>query len=170
MQWLARTINAKLEGYPRYRLSHEMRDGRRLFLQSDPRSPFYFEDSFDARKRIPSLRPYVTDHLEFLENTDAVVFVVDSQLARKDANRSALEKLRTDLGNIGRSDNDVPLVFQCNKRDLAGFPTSQISTWLSWPRAEFVPSIARTGDGVTDAIRHAIALVPPPSVPNLPYR
>jgi hypothetical protein len=167
--YLAHVTQAKLEPYPRFRLDHLMSDGRVLSVQTDPRSPHFFEDSFDVRKRNPSLRPLVTEHLEFLESASAIVFVVDSQVERQEANQHHLERLRRDLAGVGRSEADVPLVFQCNKRDLPNAATmATIAEWVSWPAGEYVPSVARTGDGVVNAIKCALGAVRPASAQ--PYR
>jgi hypothetical protein len=166
---LAHVTQAKIEPYPRFRLDHPMSDGRVLSVQTDPRSPHFFEDSFDVRKRNPSLRPLVTEHLEFLESAGAIVFVVDSQVERADANRAHLERLRRNLAGVGRSALDVPVVCQSNKRDLPNAATmATIAEWVSWPACEYVPSVARTGDGVINAIKCALSAVSPASAQ--PYR
>jgi hypothetical protein len=168
---LAHVTQAKIErvAVARFRLDHVMSDGRTLSVQTDPRSPHYFEDSFDVRKRNPSLRPFVTEHLEFLESASAIIFVVDSQIERQEANRHHLQRLRRDLAGVGRSELEVPVVFQCNKRDLPNAATmARIAEWVSWPACEYVPSVALTGDGVVNAVKCAITAAHPASAQ--PYR
>jgi hypothetical protein len=54
-----------------------------------------------------------------LKGVDGIVFVADSQRAMKEANVESLANLRTNLGEIGVKLDDIPLVLQYNKRDLA---------------------------------------------------
>ena len=54
-----------------------------------------------------------------LDQVDGVVFVLDTQRERLDANLASLAELRTLLGEYGRELSDVPMVVQYNKRDLS---------------------------------------------------
>jgi len=56
---------------------------------------------------------------QLLDQVDGVVFVVDSRPERVDANIASFEELRRALRAYGRQIEDVPLVVQYNKRDLA---------------------------------------------------
>lgn len=166
LRYLAELCRLELEGYPRYRFEHVTEQGLYLVAQTDPRIPSYFEDSLDARKHNPSLRPYLTDHLAFLEGVDAIVFVADSQRERREDNEASLERVRSDLRALGRRDAEIPLVLQANKRDLpSAAPLPEMRSWARWPHVELVPSVATTGDGVVTAIRLALSLVAPASVP-----
>src|ERR671922_1663307 len=51
-----------------------------------------------------------------LKGVDGVVFVADSQAAAMDANIESLNNLRTNLAELGQRLDQVPLVFQYNKR------------------------------------------------------
>jgi GTPase SAR1 family protein len=53
-----------------------------------------------------------------LRGADAVVFVADSQLGAREANRESLRNLRENLAELGSELDSLPLVFQYNKRDL----------------------------------------------------
>jgi signal recognition particle receptor subunit beta len=53
-----------------------------------------------------------------LKGVDGVVFVADSQLAARDANRESLQNLVANLEEMGLGLESVPLVFQYNKRDI----------------------------------------------------
>jgi hypothetical protein len=50
---------------------------------------------------------------------DGIVFVADSQRAMREANVESLTNLRANLGEIGLNLEEIPLVLQYNKRDLA---------------------------------------------------
>lgn len=54
-----------------------------------------------------------------LDEVDGVVFVVDAQPDRLDDNVASFEELRSALGAYGRALEEVPLVVQYNKCDLA---------------------------------------------------
>ena len=53
-----------------------------------------------------------------LKGVDGVVFVVDSQIERMEANIESLDNLRTNLGEQGYDLDKLPYVIQYNKRDL----------------------------------------------------
>jgi signal recognition particle receptor subunit beta len=53
-----------------------------------------------------------------LKGVDGVVFVADSQMAAHEANAEALANLRANLEELGLRFDDIPVVFQYNKRDL----------------------------------------------------
>src|SRR5205809_4520313 len=53
-----------------------------------------------------------------LKGVDGVVFVADSQKVALDATLESLSNLRTNLAELGLSTDQVPIVFQYNKRDL----------------------------------------------------
>ena len=53
-----------------------------------------------------------------LKGVDGVVFVADSQAAALDANLESLNNLKTNLAELNLTLDDVPIVFQYNKRDI----------------------------------------------------
>jgi signal recognition particle receptor subunit beta len=53
-----------------------------------------------------------------LKGVDGIVFVADSQNAAMDTNLESLKNLRENLGELGLSIEQVPIVFQYNKRDI----------------------------------------------------
>src|SRR5712692_8975517 len=68
---------------------------------------------------VPGQVFYNTTRKLVLKGVDGIVFVADSQRAMKDANVESLNNLRSNLAEIGLKLEDLPLVFQYNKRDLA---------------------------------------------------
>src|SRR5262249_58170543 len=68
---------------------------------------------------VPGQVFYNTTRKLVLKGVDGMVFVADSQKAMKDANVESLNNLRSNLAEIGLKLEDLPLVFQYNKRDLA---------------------------------------------------
>ena len=67
---------------------------------------------------VPGQVFYNTTRKLVLKGVDGIVFVADSQKAMKDANVESMVNLRTNLAEIGINLDDLPLVFQYNKRDL----------------------------------------------------
>src|SRR5258708_7725869 len=53
-----------------------------------------------------------------LKGVDGIVFVADSQNAAMDTNLESLKNLHENLGELGLSMDQVPVVFQYNKRDI----------------------------------------------------
>jgi hypothetical protein len=68
---------------------------------------------------VPGQVFYNTTRKLVLKGVDGMVFVADSQRAMKDANVESLANLRGNLAEIGIKLDEIPLVFQYNKRDLA---------------------------------------------------
>src|SRR5436309_4089244 len=68
---------------------------------------------------VPGQVFYNTTRKLVLKGVDGIVFVADSQRAMKDANVESLANLKTNLGEIGIKLDDLPVVFQYNKRDLS---------------------------------------------------
>jgi signal recognition particle receptor subunit beta len=58
-----------------------------------------------------------------LRGADGVVFVADSQEAMRDSNKESLKNLAINLREYGVDINEMPIVFQWNKRDLPNIMT-----------------------------------------------
>ena len=67
---------------------------------------------------VPGQVFYNTTRKLVLKGVDGIVFVGDSQRAMKDANVESMVNLRSNLAEIGLNLDDLPVVFQYNKRDL----------------------------------------------------
>jgi signal recognition particle receptor subunit beta len=95
-----------------------------------------------------------------LTGADGIVFVADSQTARADANLESLDNLRDNLADQGRNLNDVPIVFQYNKYDLADvLSVAELDKLLNRSNAPSLATSARTGLGVYEGlekITHAV--------------
>ena len=68
---------------------------------------------------VPGQVFYNTTRKLVLKGVDGIVFVADSQRAMKDANVESLANLKANLAEIGVRLEEIPLVLQYNKRDLA---------------------------------------------------
>ncbi|MGK4006104.1 GTPase domain-containing protein [Sorangium sp. So ce1036] len=95
-----------------------------------------------------------------LTGADGIVFVSDSQAVRADANVESLENLRDNLAEQGRQLQQVPLIFQHNKRDLPDLlPLEELDAMLNPSRAFSVATSARTGLGIYEGLEEISALV-----------
>lgn len=68
---------------------------------------------------VPGAPEQAPTRKQLLDQIDGVVLVLDGQPDRQDENLASVEELRKALADYGRSLDDVPLVVQLNKHDLA---------------------------------------------------
>jgi len=90
---------------------------------------------------------------QLLDQVDGVVFVVDSQPERVDANIASFEELRRALRAYGRQIEDLPVVVQYNKRDLADpYALEDLHRKLDVKGAVVFEAIATDGTGVLQTL------------------
>jgi signal transduction histidine kinase/signal recognition particle receptor subunit beta len=96
-----------------------------------------------------------------LQGADAVVFVVDSQRSRLQENLESLQSMRDNLRTSSGTSEDVPIVLQYNKRDLADILSEEeLDTQFRFrPDIESFPSVATEGQGVFEAFVQATSLL-----------
>ncbi len=89
-----------------------------------------------------------------LKGVDGIVFVADSQEERHDANLDTLDDMIENLKDYNLKIEDVPLVFQYNKRDLPNaLPVDVLRKDLNrWNRPDF-EAIATKGVGVLETFK-----------------
>jgi mutual gliding-motility protein MglA len=89
-----------------------------------------------------------------LNGADGIVFVADSQRSVKEVNRQSLENLKTNLEEAGLDLEEIPLVFQYNKRDLPEVLTVEEMNELLNPggRHEWFEASASRGLGVFETL------------------
>jgi signal recognition particle receptor subunit beta len=115
-----------------------------------------------------------------LKGADAVVFVCDSQEAMLDANLESFENMRQNLEANEIDPDEIPIVFQYNKRDLPNaLPIEILNERMNPHDYPFNEAIAVTGAGVEDTLKAVTKLVfkslsakygesaPPPSAPGV---
>jgi hypothetical protein len=95
-----------------------------------------------------------------LKGVDGVVFVVDSQIERMEANIESLDNLRYNLQEQGYDLDKLPYVVQYNKRDLPSVSPIEELRELSNPThvPEF-EAVATTGFGVFNTLKAVAKLV-----------
>ena len=97
-----------------------------------------------------------------LGGADAVVFVADSQLSRREQNVWSLQNLHMNLRAGGVEPQDVPILFQFNKRDRPdAAPMSEVAEWLRAASEQAVPAVASRGEGVVESLQGACRAVLP---------
>jgi hypothetical protein len=67
---------------------------------------------------VPGQLFYSASRKLIMKGADGVIFVADSQRARKDANIISIEDLKENLDSYGYDIDKIPFVIQYNKRDL----------------------------------------------------
>ncbi len=104
---------------------------------------------------VPGQVFYNTTRKLVLKGVDGIVFVADSQRAMKDANVESLANLKTNLAEIGIKLEEIPLVFQYNKRDLANIlSVEELEESLNTQRAhESYEACAVLGQGVFETLK-----------------
>jgi signal recognition particle receptor subunit beta len=95
-----------------------------------------------------------------LQGADGVVFVADSQKHRLDANVESLRDMFKNLQTMGLEPESVPLVLQCNKRDLNNIvPVPEMRKRLGMNGVPTFKTVATEGKGIFDALKTIINLV-----------
>lgn len=95
-----------------------------------------------------------------LRHVDGVVFVVDSQPGRMDTNLESMENLHRNLRLQGDDPASLPLVVQCNKRDLPdALPVGTIRDALRIPvQAPVMEASALHGAGVFGTLKMIVKI------------
>ena len=89
-----------------------------------------------------------------LKGVDGMVFVVDSQIERMEANIESLDNLRLNLTDQGYDLDKLPYVVQYNKRDLPNAaPLEQLREVLNPTKAPEFEACATSGAGVFDTLK-----------------
>lgn len=88
-----------------------------------------------------------------LQGADALVFVADSQVNRREANIVSLQNLRDNLLEQNRRIEDVPLVFEFNKRDMENILSIEdLNKDLNPRKLPYFQTIANKGVGVMETL------------------
>ncbi len=95
-----------------------------------------------------------------LKGADGIVFVADSQDFALDANLESLQNLEDNLKRQGIRLREMPLVFQCNKRDLPNaMPVAEMNAEINKLGSPTYESVATTGLGVEETLKGITQLV-----------
>jgi signal recognition particle receptor subunit beta len=104
---------------------------------------------------VPGQVFYNTTRKLVLKGVDGIVFVADSQRPMLDPNRESLKNLRENLAEIGVSLDEIPRVFQYNKRDLANVLTiDELNDGINADRSvEWYEASATNAVGVFETLK-----------------
>jgi GTPase SAR1 family protein len=87
-----------------------------------------------------------------LQGADGVAFIADSQLRETDANAASFVDLRDNLRELGVSLQNLPLIIQFNKRDLAGVRSdAELDELAKRGKEPVFKASAVTGRGVLES-------------------
>jgi signal recognition particle receptor subunit beta len=89
-----------------------------------------------------------------LKGADGIVFCVDSQEARLEANIESFENLEQNLNAYNNSLAKTAHVIQYNKRDMPGvLPVDELRAQMNPHKAPEFEAVAKTGVGVFDTLK-----------------
>ena len=89
-----------------------------------------------------------------LRGVDGIVFVADSQVPMMEANINSFENLQENLVELGLEIEEIPLVFQYNKRDLPHITkVEDLNQHLNLLGRPFIESSALKGIGVFETLK-----------------
>jgi signal recognition particle receptor subunit beta len=89
-----------------------------------------------------------------LKGADGIVFVADSQELMEQANCESFDNLKENLDFYDHHIEDIPLVFQFNKRDLKNISTLEaLNGNLNALQRPYFEAVARSGRGVIETLR-----------------
>ena len=109
---------------------------------------------------VPGQVFYVGSRKLVLQGADGVVFVADSQWERMKANIETKRDMEENLRALGHNPRTMPLVLQCNKRDLPqAAPVPLLQRQFGLNGALCFESIATEGVGVFETLKAIINLV-----------
>jgi mutual gliding-motility protein MglA len=103
---------------------------------------------------VPGQVHYNSTRKLVLTGADGVVFVADSQKARREANTESLQNLVENLREQGLVLDKIPHLFQFNKRDVPdAMPAAEMDNTLNVHHAPWFETCATTGKGVFEALK-----------------
>ncbi len=101
----------------------------------------------------PGAPEHAPTRKQLMDQIDGVVLVLDSQRERIDDNVACFEELREVLSAYGQSIEEIPLVIQYNKRDLADpYAVEELHRKLEIRGAAVFESVATEGTGVLQTL------------------
>jgi signal recognition particle receptor subunit beta len=109
---------------------------------------------------VPGQAYYVRSRKLVLQGVDGVVFVADSQREQLEAGIELVHDMAENLRELRFDPQIIPLVLQCNKRDLADIlPVPLLQQRLGLDHIPCFESVATQGTGVFDTLKAIINLV-----------
>jgi signal recognition particle receptor subunit beta len=102
---------------------------------------------------VPGAPEHAPTRKQLLDQVDGIVFVVDCRRERAEENLASLEELAKALEDYARSIDEIPLVVQYNKRDLADvYGAEELHRRLGLAGATVFEAVATEGSGLLQAL------------------
>lgn len=109
---------------------------------------------------VPGQEAYERTRRAMLAGVDGVVFVADASPDRQEENRESFQELLENLERQRRTSDDVPIVMQVNKMDMAGgVKSSQVAAAISDAEVPVVEAFAVRGVGVRETLQNVMQRV-----------
>lgn len=103
---------------------------------------------------VPGQVVYDANRKLVIKGLDGVVFVADSQKDRMEENLQSLKNLETNLKQQGYDINNIPIVFQYNKRDLPDIASvPELRAELNQTNSYDFEAVASKGVGVFETLK-----------------
>jgi signal recognition particle receptor subunit beta len=98
---------------------------------------------------VPGASDQVLTRKQLLDRVDGIVLVLDCSPEKIDANPQSIAELRDSLADYGRSLEEIPVVLQYNKRDIADpFAIEALHRRIGFGQSAVFETIATTGQGI----------------------
>jgi signal recognition particle receptor subunit beta len=102
---------------------------------------------------VPGAPEHAPTRKQLLDQVDGIVFVVDCQRERAQENLTSLEELTKALEDYAHSIDEIPLVVQYNKRDLAdAYGAEELHRRLGLAGATVFEAVATEGTGLLPSL------------------
>lgn len=103
---------------------------------------------------VPGQIRYDRTRQQVLRGVDGIVFIADSQRDAVEQNLYSFKNLRDNLALSGRDLEEIPVVIQCNKKDLPNtMSTREMALSLHAEHLPFIEASASSGQGVLETLR-----------------
>jgi hypothetical protein len=111
---------------------------------------------------VPGQVFYEASRTSVLKGADGIVFVADSQIPLLDANLECFDGMRKNLLSHNMDLNEIPLVFQYNKRDLDNLiPVETFNSLLNPQKLPYIEASALNGVGVVETLKEVARITVP---------
>ncbi len=129
------------------------------FLPVEVTAPGGFKVKFHLYT-VPGQEFYRTSRKQVLKGADGIVFVADSALDRREANRQIMNEMIEVLKSYNTPIETLSLVLQYNKRDLPRILTvEELQSDLNYWNVPYFEAVAKEGKGVFETLDGLIKLV-----------
>lgn len=109
---------------------------------------------------VPGQVAYDTTRKLVLQGSDGVVFVADSQVVMREQNSASFQNLKENLKANKISFEEIPLIFQFNKRDLKEIlPIEVLNKDLNPDNKPFFPTVGTSGENILEGLHTIMKMV-----------